>query len=78
MWDISEKYHKFPQPKSPDDFLFCSTNNPKPEYIQFTTIWNTENQQILPFEKLEAENLFLMNDKHDKSVIKIAIYIYVD
>lgn len=32
--------------------LFCSVNNPKSKNILFSLMFDTENLQVLPFEKL--------------------------
>ncbi len=39
------------------DYLFCSTNSPKPEDSQFTIREDKEKQQILTSERLERANV---------------------
>ncbi len=56
------------------NYLFYSTDIPKPKYIQFTIRYDGEKQQIITFEKLEPGNVWkfdLKNDHNNLSRIKI-------
>lgn len=54
--------------------MFCLTNSPKPQDIQFDIIYEKEKMNIFTFEELELFNvwqLFLENHWNDESIKKI-------